>query len=126
MDHCFVFLQCFEIVGCMTGRTSGGKTPTPLGYWTTCGYANSRIANSRTGRLADWTSSGLVKSRTGQLADVIGDFACLVSFLVASARPRVVQSASCPVRELTSVRVVYSARCPVRELSSPRVVQSAS
>jgi len=27
---------------------------------------------------------------------------------------------------LTSVRVVYSARCPVRELSSPRVVQSAS
>ena len=28
-----------------------------LGYWTTRGYANSRIANSRTGRLADWTSS---------------------------------------------------------------------
>jgi len=38
------------------------------GYWTTRGYANSRIANSRTGRLADWTSRGLVNSRTRQLA----------------------------------------------------------
>ena len=64
------------------------------GYWTTRGYANSRIANSRTGRLADWTSRGLVNSRTGQLADAIGDFACLVFLLAASARPRVVQSAS--------------------------------
>ena len=25
----------------------------PNGYWTTRGYANSRIANSRTGQLAD-------------------------------------------------------------------------
>ena len=38
-----------------------------MGYWTTRGYANSRIANSRTGRLADWTSRGLVTSRTRQL-----------------------------------------------------------
>jgi len=38
------------------------------GYWTTRGYANSRIANSRTGRLTDWTSRGLVNSRTSQLA----------------------------------------------------------
>jgi len=38
------------------------------GYWTTRGYANSRIANSRTGRLADWTSRGLVNLRTRQLA----------------------------------------------------------
>ena len=45
---------------------------------------------------------------TGQLADAIGDFACLVFVLLAaSARPRVVQSATCPVRELA-----------VRELSS--------
>ena len=28
------------------------------GYWTTHGYANSRIANSRSGRLADWTTRG--------------------------------------------------------------------
>ena len=34
---------------------------TVIGYWTTRGYANSRIANSRTGRLDI--------SRTGQLAD---------------------------------------------------------
>jgi len=39
-----------------------------LGYWTTRGYANSQIANSRTGRLADWTSRGLVNSQTRQLA----------------------------------------------------------
>ena len=33
------------------------------GYWTTCGYANSRIANSRTRQLAYWTSHGLDNSR---------------------------------------------------------------
>jgi len=67
------------------------------GYWTTRGYANSRIANSR----------------TGQLADATGDFACLVFILLAaSARPPVVQSARCAVRELA-----------IRELAYPRVVQ---
>jgi len=40
-----------------------------LGYWTARGYANSQIANSRTGRLEDWTTRGLDDSRTGQLAD---------------------------------------------------------
>jgi len=55
-----------------------------------------------------WTTRGLVNSRTGQLADATGDFACLVFVLLAaSARPRVVQSATCPVRELA-----------IRELSS--------
>ena len=39
------------------------------GNWTTRGYANSRIANSRTGHLADWSTSGLDNSRTSQLAD---------------------------------------------------------
>ena len=39
------------------------------GYWTTRGYANSWIANSRTGRLADWSTRGLDNSRTGQVAD---------------------------------------------------------
>jgi len=29
------------------------------GNWTTRGYANSRIANSRTGQVADWTTRGL-------------------------------------------------------------------
>jgi len=59
-----------------------------------------------------WTTRGLPtrvldKSRTGQLADATGDSPCLVLVLVAaSARPRVVQTATCPVRELTSARVV--------------------
>jgi len=56
-----------------------GRMATLLGCWTTRGYANSRIANSR----------------TGQLADASGDIPCLVFVLLAaSARPRVVQSAS--------------------------------
>jgi len=41
----------------------------PLGNWTTRGYANSQIANSRTGYLADWSTRGLDNSRTCQLAD---------------------------------------------------------
>ena len=50
---------------------------------------------------------------TGQLADATGDFACLVFVvLAASARPRVVQSARCPVRQLA-----------IRELAYRRVVQ---
>ena len=53
---------------------------------------------------------------TGQLADATGDFECLVFVLLAaSARPRVVQSARCPVCELG-----------IRELAHPRVVQLAS
>ena len=36
-------------------RRFAGKS----GNWTTRGYANSRIANSRTGQVADWTTRGL-------------------------------------------------------------------
>ena len=61
-----------------------------------------------TGQLTDTPTRGLPTrglddSRTGQLADATGDFECLVFvLLVASARLRVVQSASwlsasCPV-----------------------------
>jgi len=32
--------------------------PDLRGYWTTHGYANSRIADSRTGQVADWTTRG--------------------------------------------------------------------
>jgi len=55
-----------------------------------------------TGQLTDTPTRGLPTrglddSRTGQLADATGDFECLVFvLLVASARLRVVQSASCP------------------------------
>ena len=48
-----------------------------------------------------------IRPVTGQLADATGDFACLVFVLSAtSARPRVDQSARCPVRELAYPRVV--------------------
>jgi len=43
------------------------------GYWTTRGYAKLRIANWRTGQLADWTSCGLVNLQTRQLADWASD-----------------------------------------------------
>ena len=66
-------------------------------YWTTRGYANSRIANSRTGRLADWTTRGCHRRL------------CVLSFPfwrhqrdreLSSPRvgnPRVGVSASCPI-----------------------------
>jgi len=40
---------------------SGGKVVkyNHNGNWTTRGYANSRIPNSRTGQVADWTTRGL-------------------------------------------------------------------
>ena len=102
------------------------------GNWTTRGYANSRIANSRTGHLADWSTRGLDNSRTSQLADWTSRGlnnsrsrrCCQKGKLSTQSRrwhPRVVQSATCPVRELSSPRVDQFARCPVRESSSPRV-----
>ena len=73
------------------------------GYWTTRGLP----------------TRGLDNSRTGQLADATADFECLVFVLLAaSARARVVQSATCLVREMSSPRVGnprvgVSATCPV-------------
>ena len=68
------------------------------------------LDDSWTGHLTDWSTRVLDKLLTGQLADATGDFACLVFVLLAaSARPRVVQSTTCPVRELTSPRDVQSA-----------------
>ena len=109
----------------------------PDGNWTTRGYANSRIANSRTGHLADWSTRGLDNSRTSQLADWTSREldnsrsrrCCQKGKLSTQSRrwhPRVVQSATCPVRELSSPRVDQSARCLVRESSSPRVGVCAS
>ena len=108
-----------------------------VGNWTTRGYANSWIANSRTGYLADWSTRGLDNSRTSQLADWTSRgldnsrsrMPPKERKLSTQSRwwhPRVVQSATCPVRELSSPRVDQSARCPVRESSSPRVGVSAS
>jgi len=39
------------------------------GFWTTCRYANSRVANSWTRQLVDWISRRLVNSKTSQLLD---------------------------------------------------------
>jgi len=57
----------------------------------------TKVPNMVTGQLADWSTCGLDKSRTGQLTDAIGDFACLV-FAFGS----ICETASCPVRELSS------------------------
>jgi len=77
------------------------------GCWTTCGCANSRIANSRTCRLADWTSRGCHLRL------------CVLSFRFLAIR----ETASCPVRDLSSPRVDQSASWQsaswrIRELSS--------
>ena len=40
--------------------------------------------------------------------------------------PRLVLSATCPLRDLSSPRLVLSATCPLRDLSSPRLVLSAT
>ena len=73
------------------------------GYWTTRGLP----------------TRGLDDSRTGQLADVIGDFACLCFRSFGG----VCETASCPVRDLSSPRVDQSASWQsasrrIRELSS--------
>jgi len=91
------------------------------GYWTTRGYANSRIANSRTGHLADWSTRGLDidNSRTGQVADWTTrgchQRLCVLSFRSFGG---ICETASCPVRDLSSPRVGnprvgVSASCPV-------------
>jgi len=67
------------------------------------------LVNSRTGQVAYWTTRGLACRQKGKLSTQSRRW-----------RPRVVQSATCPVRELSSPRVDQSARCPVRESSSPR------
>jgi len=108
--------------------------PRYVGYWTTRGYANSRIANSRTGQLADWSTRGLDNSRTGQVADWTTR-GCRRRLSELSfpfwrhlrdrelSSPRLVQSASWLVRELSSPRVDQSTRYPVRELAYPLIVQ---
>jgi len=63
------------------------------GYWTTRGYANSR-----TGRLADWTTRGCHR----QL--------CMLSFRSFGG---ICETATCPVLDLSSPRVAVSASCPV-------------
>ena len=82
-----------------------------------------------TGQLADTPTRGLNVSQTGQLA--VSQMPPKERKLSTDSRrwhPRVVKSATCLVRELSSPRVDQSARYPVRELAIrelayPRVVQ---
>ena len=86
------------------------------GNWTTRGYANSR-----TGHLADWSTRGLDNSRTIRLAHWTS------RGLDNSRSRRCRQKGKLSTQSCRwHPRVVQSATCPVRELSSPRVVQSAS
>jgi len=88
-----------------------------------------RLDDSRTGHLADWSTHGLDNSRTGQVADWTTRGChrrlCMLSFRYFGG---ICETASCPVRDLSSPRVDQSARCPVRELpirefAYPQVVQ---
>jgi len=81
-----------------------------------------QIANSRTGRFADWTSRGLVNSRTRQLANWTTRGChrqlCVLSFPFwrhlrdrELTSPRDVQSASWCIRELSSYPWLTDIRC---------------
>jgi len=92
------------------------------GYWTTRGYANSRIANSQTGHLASWSTRRLDNLCTGQVADWTTRGCqrrlCVLSFRSFSG---IRETASCPVCDLSSPRVGnprvgVSASCPVTSL----------
>ena len=68
--------------------------------------STTRVAIRVTGQLAD-AIGGIGTFRAQKSVIPIGDFACLLFVLLAaSGRPRVVQSAKCPVRELAYPRVV--------------------
>ena len=88
--------------------------PNGGGNRTTRGYANSRIVNSRTGHLTDWSTPWTIdNSRISQLADWTSRgldnswsrrYHQTGKLSTQSRRwhPRVVQSATCPLRELSS------------------------
>ena len=88
------------------------------GNWTTRGYADSRIANSRTGHLADWSTLGLDNSRTSQLADWTTPVSQMPPKRKTKHAKSPMASASCPIGESSSPRVGnprvgVSASCPV-------------
>jgi len=113
-------LRLFISVRCRRQRpglmVTGQLADTP-----TRGLPTRRLDDSQTGHLADWSTRGLDSSRTGQVADWTTrgchQRLCVLSFFVwrhvwdrELSSPRLVQSASWLVRELSS-----------RELTSPRV-----
>jgi len=123
--HCeVILLRCiyYGVYHDVTRRASGRHQDIQQQrLLATRGYANSRTANSRTGRLGDWTSRGLVNSWTRQL-----------TYWTTPGCHRRLRVLSFPFsrhlrdRELSSPRLVQSASWLVRELTSPRDVQSAN
>ena len=114
------------------------------GYWTTRGYANSRIANSRTGQVAHWTTRGYRlcghkvtyaityarKSINKWLNSNIQFHFIMQHFNMIQCRVLChnllkTTTTTGDVRELPSPRLVQAASWLVRELSSPLVDQSA-
>ena len=89
-------------------------TTTIIGVNPLVSTVTGQLADYR--QLADWTSRGLDNSRSRR---------CRQNGKLSTQsrrwHPRLVQYASCLVRELSSPRVDQSARCPVLESSSPRV-----
>ena len=99
--------EAAKLASTSTNSWSFRRRALPDGNWTTRGYTNSRIANSRTGHLADWLTRGLDNSRTSQLAD-------WTNRGLDSSRSR-----RCAKRTKTkhAMSPVASASCPVREVA---------
>ena len=91
---------------------------TPCDNGTIRRQTNSRSVKSRTGQIADWITCGLGSSWTGQLAGMFdakvrqskGSKFYIYKYAVSElTSPRVIQSASWPVGDLTVHRVGLSA-----------------
>ena len=102
-------------------RQSATRQRTDTTHWRQSLDAESTVGDEVTGQLADTPTRGLPtrgldKSRTGQLA---------ISQMPPKRKTKHAKVAG-GIRELSSLRLVQYASCLVREMSSPRVVQSAS
>jgi len=99
---------------CSTRTVTGQHAETP-----TRGLPIRGLDNSRTGHLADWSTRGLDNSHTGQVTEwtTRGCHRWLCVHIFRSFGG-ICETASCPVRKLTSPRDVQSASWRIRELSS--------
>jgi len=78
------------------------------GYWTICVYANLQI-----GQLADWATRGCLRQLCVHIFRSFGHL----------SRPRVVQSATCPVHELAYPQVVQLPFYPAAHCQSVRLAR---
>jgi len=88
----FAVVVCCRPVGCRHFMCVSLRTTVLHGSWTTRGHANSRIANSRTEQVADWTTRGLAdaakRTKTKHVKSPVA-------------------SASCPLTSYTSQRRIF-------------------